>query len=499
MQAIEAGAAFRSIAEAHGAAEITEVRRQREDWQKDATRALATGRTGEALHAYVSRGMVQAADTREVARGELVDGWDRQRQAEPDKTRIILTHTNAEVRALNEEARGRMRASGELGQDVGVTVERGRRDFASGDRIMFLRNERSLGVKNGTLGTLEQVSEGRMAVRLDGGERVGFDLKDYAHVDHGYAATIHKSQGVTVDRAHVLATPGMDRHGAYVALSRHREGVQLHYGRDDFTDLAKLARVLSRDRAKDMAGDYAAPSDQDRARAFAERREIRFPELARQVVEKVRDKARGVFDGFRPRPAPEKASAPERDAATAGKPDQGKAIERFARATADIGQMRAKGLPVLPHQESALRKAGEALDAGRPYAARDLASALRRDPKLIEQAASGNTGGAVRAMAEEQRVRLDPEARAGRFVDAWKAMQRDRAALERSGDRAGAERLRGNMAKVAGAIGRDPQLESALRRRAPELALKLEKDRTVGDALAKSLEPYRERDRGLSR
>jgi ATP-dependent exoDNAse (exonuclease V) alpha subunit len=67
LQAIEAGAAFRSIAERHGAAEITEVRRQREDWQKDATRALATGRTAEAIHAY-DRGMVQAADTREQAR-----------------------------------------------------------------------------------------------------------------------------------------------------------------------------------------------------------------------------------------------------------------------------------------------------------------------------------------------------------------------------------------------------------------------------------------------
>ena len=55
----------------------------------------------------------------------------------------------------------------------------------------------------------------------------------YAAVDHGYAATIHKSQGVTVDRTHVLATPGMDRHAAYVALSRHRDGVQLHYGHDD--------------------------------------------------------------------------------------------------------------------------------------------------------------------------------------------------------------------------------------------------------------------------
>ena len=95
LQAIEAGAAFRSVTERHGAAEITEIRRQREDWQRDATRALATGRTGEAIHAYDGKGMVHAADTREQARGELVDGWDRQRQAEPGKSRIILTHTNA--------------------------------------------------------------------------------------------------------------------------------------------------------------------------------------------------------------------------------------------------------------------------------------------------------------------------------------------------------------------------------------------------------------------
>ena len=113
LQAIEAGAAFRSVTERHGAAEITEIRRQREDWQRDATRALATGRTGEAIHAYDGKGMVHAADTREQARGELVDGWDRARQAEAGSTRIILTHTNAEVRELNEEARGRLRATGD--------------------------------------------------------------------------------------------------------------------------------------------------------------------------------------------------------------------------------------------------------------------------------------------------------------------------------------------------------------------------------------------------
>src|SRR3546814_5547295 len=76
-------------------------------------------------------------------------------------------------------------------------------------------------------------------------------------------------------------SPGMDRHSAYVALSRHRDGVQLHYGRDDFADQRQLTRTLSRERAKDMASDY--PRDRDaEIRAFADRRglsgEIRLPE-----------------------------------------------------------------------------------------------------------------------------------------------------------------------------------------------------------------------------
>jgi hypothetical protein len=307
---------------------------------------------------------------------------------------------------------------------------------------------------------------------------------------------------VTVDYAHVLATPGMDRHSGYVGLSRHRDGVQLHYGRDDFADQGRLARVLSRDRGKDMAGDYAPDrSDQDHARAFADRREIRFPERARQVVEKVRDKARGMFAGFRPKPATGKTPEADRGGAAIGTdhPDQARAIERYARAAADIGRMRDQGLPVLPHQETALRKAGEGLDAVRPHAARDLASALARDPKLIEQAAGGNTGGAVRAMAEEQRVRLDPDARAERFVEGWQAMQRQRAGLERAGDSAGAERIQARMEKAAGGLARDPQLESALRRRAPELEIRIERERSIGDALSASIVPARDRDRGMSR
>ena len=61
---------------------------------------------------------------RAPARSELIERWDRDRQASPSDTQIILTHTNDEVRELNDAARGKLRASGELGNDVTVRAER---------------------------------------------------------------------------------------------------------------------------------------------------------------------------------------------------------------------------------------------------------------------------------------------------------------------------------------------------------------------------------------
>jgi len=306
LQAIEAGAAFRALAERHGAAEIGAVRRQREGWQRDATRELATARTGTALRRYERAGMVQGHGTREEARAALVDGWAAERAAAPEQSRVILAYTRADVGELNGLARDRLRQAGELGPDQMVQTERGERAMASGDRLMFLRNERALGagpggrggvaVKNGSLGTVLAVEAGgeRLTVRLDGpggaggqGGQVGqegkdaapvvtFYVRDYGHLDHGYAATVHKAQGVTVDRAHVLATSHMDRHAAYVALTRHRDGVALHYGRDEFADGRQLARTLGRERTKDTSLDYGAGPDRGPARdqvaAFAERR-----------------------------------------------------------------------------------------------------------------------------------------------------------------------------------------------------------------------------------
>ncbi|MBS1092569.1 Ti-type conjugative transfer relaxase TraA [Gluconobacter sp. Dm-74] len=269
LQAIEAGGAFRAVAERVGSVEITTVRRQREEWQQGATKELATGRTGSALERYETAGLVQDHQTQEEALSGVVADWDTERQAHPGESAIMLAHRRVDVRALNEAARRIRQERGELEADVELAVmtTQGERQFAQGDRLYFLRNDRHLGVKNGTLGTVRGLfgmEDDRvlLSVQLDGpdgtgtGRTVAVRTWEYDALDHGYAATIHKAQGVTVDRTHVLATGSMDRHGAYVALSRHRDSVSVHWSRDDVGSREGLVARLSRERLKDTTLDY---------------------------------------------------------------------------------------------------------------------------------------------------------------------------------------------------------------------------------------------------
>ena len=466
LQAIEAGAAFRATAERHGSVEITEIRRQREDWQRDATRYLATERTAEAISAYARHDRVHVAETRDGARAELIDRWNRDRSEAPEASRLILSHTNDEVRTLNTAARDRLRAAGALGEDMAITTERGKRDFAPGDRVMFLRNERSLGVKNGTLGQVQSVTQARMAVLLDDGRLIAFDVKDYANIDHGYAATVHKAQGVTVDRVHVLATPGLDRHAAYVALSRHRDRVDLHYGRDDFADRHALTRALSRERGKDMAADYAAP----------ERTQVQQP-------------ARNRFAGLKLRVTPD---APDLS------PFE-RSVVRVARVAADILRVRSEGHTELPHQRAALDKAVAEMEGLRPGAKRDLQNVFNVDRTMLDEAAKGRPQQAIRTMALVAEMRADPANRADQFVARWDKLQKQSQLAYVTGDVAGRKAIQSEMAGMAKSLERDPQMESILTARKKQLGITIDTGRRLGAELAFNHGIDFGRGRGLGR
>ena len=268
LQAVDAGAAFRSIRDAHGAQEITEVRRQAgtdREWMRDATREFGRASTADALGRYHAAGMTHQAETRDGAKAALVAAWTAARDEKPQGTQIILAYTRKDVAELNDLARASYRTEGKLGEDMTLKTAHGEKEFASGDRLYFTKNDTRLAVKNGSLGSVEKIDGGRVTVALDGGRSVQFDVKDYDHIAHGYAATVHKSQGVTVDRAHVLASRYMDRHAAYVGMTRHREQADLYFGADEFKSFESLSRRMSRDGSKDTTLDYLARAPEGQA------------------------------------------------------------------------------------------------------------------------------------------------------------------------------------------------------------------------------------------
>jgi hypothetical protein len=134
----------------------------------------------------------------------------------------------SDVVELNQLARARLHAAGRLGDEK---LELPGGAFAVGDQVVVKRNDMRLGVANGQRGEVVAVDREAGSLTLDcSGRRVALDrafLRSATRdgdpsLVHGYAMTGHVAQGATVDRAFVLASEGMSREWAYVALSRGR-------------------------------------------------------------------------------------------------------------------------------------------------------------------------------------------------------------------------------------------------------------------------------------
>lgn len=170
---------------------------------------------------------------------------------------LILAGTNADVRRLNRLARAAREHAGLLAGD-GVPVDGG--PARVGDRLLFTRNDRALGVSNGLLGevTAADPGAGVLRVRLDDSRSVLVAPADYPHLAFGYAVTTHKAQGVTVDHVYALVGDGpTDRESAYTQASRGRQSARFFVPAADGDALAALADRMSRSNRKELAIELA--------------------------------------------------------------------------------------------------------------------------------------------------------------------------------------------------------------------------------------------------
>lgn len=266
LQPIEAGGPFHAIADRIGAAELTDIRRQRDERDRQAIKNIAAGESKKALHSYAERGLLTVAEDRRGAMESLISDWKSGAAKRPEEA-LIITGTRLEASALNRRAQEERKLDGGLGKRS-ITVEGVK--LYENDRVLFTKNSRLYGVKNGSLGTIEAVDERNEVIKakLDSGGRVIISTRQYPNLQLGYAITTHKGQGATVEKSFVLSGGEMlDRELAYVQSSRARGETRIYTDRHEAGDLiASLAKQMNKSRQKDLAVDIAADHERERER-----------------------------------------------------------------------------------------------------------------------------------------------------------------------------------------------------------------------------------------
>jgi conjugative relaxase-like TrwC/TraI family protein len=235
LQAVDAGGGFRALRQRLGAAELTVNRRQRDPLDREALELIRAERGPDAFRTYAEGGRVTILEGEgELERTLLGDWWASYGRGE---RAVMLTLRRSDADALNDAARQVMRADGRLGE---TSFQVGDREFSTGDFVVCRRNNPRLGVANGTRGTVVGFDQRTrtMTIQLQGSEPAEVTLtaaylaKDGAGggpaVNHAYATTTHKTQAMTVDKAFVLAGPGLTSEWSYVAMSRVRQRAQLY-------------------------------------------------------------------------------------------------------------------------------------------------------------------------------------------------------------------------------------------------------------------------------
>jgi conjugative relaxase-like TrwC/TraI family protein len=255
LQAIELGGAFAELSRRYPAAELTEIRRQRDDWAKEAVKDFSQGASEKAIFSYRERGLVaETTGDHWTAMERLIADWS-QSVPSGDRDTAILAATKAEVSALNHLAQAALRSEGQLGTK---SILIGKEQFFEGDRILFTRNSMALSVMNGDRGFVREVDDAgkRLTVELDSGKSVQIDTQSYAHLSLGYALTTHKAQGMTVEKAFILVSDQMvDREMTYVQASRARGETRWYISQDLF----EVTRDMAHSRQKEMALSFAGP------------------------------------------------------------------------------------------------------------------------------------------------------------------------------------------------------------------------------------------------
>lgn len=256
IQSVQAGGALRTLKYELGFSELTQIRRQREEWAKEAVKSFAHGKADVALKAYNEKGLVTVKNTPEETRDTLISNWRRVGVHDP-KDNIIIATTNLDVSILNEKAQSLRYFEGQLKGD-GLTHNG--KTYFEGDRVLMTRNSLKFEVKNGNIGTIKDIDFQTKTIfaELDSGKLVSIPLTQYENISLGYAITAHKSQGATYENAHLFVSNHDHKEIAYVKASRAKGNAHFYMDKETAGENLSLAvKLLQKSKMKELATSFS--------------------------------------------------------------------------------------------------------------------------------------------------------------------------------------------------------------------------------------------------
>ena len=290
LNAVMAGSAFNHIQQNldhKNTASLENIQRQRSSEMKEASQHLSKHNVDQALEIYKALDKVNEYESHEFALVKTIQSWS----LDQGESKLMLAHSNRDVNELNAMARSILIKAGKLSAESHkVSTYKGEIDLALGDKIVFKKNDKHLNVSNGETAKVigfeldKQQNIKSMMVESDQGGKISkIDLDSYQHFKHGYANTIHSSQGMTVENAYILASENMNANLTYVALTRHKGNVELNYSATAFnqdektwvrnsegkyqekelTPFDNLKRTLGRTEVKSFTTDYSLVQAKD--------------------------------------------------------------------------------------------------------------------------------------------------------------------------------------------------------------------------------------------
>jgi hypothetical protein len=248
LSSIDRGGMFGALKDQHGAAALSEITRQYKQDERRAASMMAEGNFHDAIAIYEQKGAICWSRTQEESRTQLVGRWTAETEVAPEKSRFVFAYTNADVDLINQDIREVQRYRGVLGKDHVFETDHGARAFATGDRLQFTATDKKHGVFNGAAGHITAIEGNAITVQLDGkqAKHLTFDAGEFKGFRHGYAGTVYKGQGRTLDQTFLYHSDNWRSAASYVALTRHREKTELFVARNTAPDAKQLARQMAR-------------------------------------------------------------------------------------------------------------------------------------------------------------------------------------------------------------------------------------------------------------